>query len=163
RSNFRYLPALMSAGFADHIRDLSIILSTAAVTSLISQRLKQPPVLGYLLAGILLGPHVPGITLGGGHESAELTHSLSELGVILLMFTIGLEFNLRKIARIGLVAGFTAVVEVGLMLSLGYGASRLLGFGSMESLFVGACVGISSTMLRSEEHTSELQSRENLV
>nr|WP_276603154.1 cation:proton antiporter [Nannocystis pusilla] len=51
---------MSAAGFADHIRDLSIVLSTAAVTSLISQRLKQPPVLGYLLAGILLGPHVPG-------------------------------------------------------------------------------------------------------
>ncbi|MCY1058647.1 cation:proton antiporter [Nannocystis sp. SCPEA4] len=137
---------MSAAGFADHLRDLSIVLSTAAVTSLISQRLKQPPVLGYLLAGIILGPHVPGITLGG-EESTELTHSLSELGVILLMFTIGLEFNLRKIARIGPVAGFTAVVEVGLMLSLGFVASRLLGFGSIESLFVGACVGISSTML----------------
>ncbi|MCY1063953.1 cation:proton antiporter [Nannocystis sp. RBIL2] len=140
---------MSAAGFADHIRDLSIILSTAAVTSLISQRLKQPPVLGYLLAGIILGPHVPGIVLGGegGEGGSELTHSLSELGVILLMFTIGLEFNLRKIARIGPVAGFTAVVEVGLMLSLGFVAARVLGFNSVESLFVGACVGISSTML----------------
>ena len=135
----------MAADLAHHIRDLSIVLGTAAVTSLISQRLRQPPVLGYILAGILLGPHVPGIVVGG--ESRELTHTLSEMGVILLMFTIGLEFSLRKIVRIGPAAGLAAVFEVGLMVSLGYLAGQLLGFTAIESLFTGACLGISSTML----------------
>ena len=135
----------MAVGLAQHVRDLSIVLSTAAVTSLVSQRLRQPPVLGYILAGVLLGPYVPGIVVGG--DSRELTHTLSEMGVILLMFTIGLEFSLRKIVKIGPAAGLTAVFEVGLMISLGYLAGQLLGWTGIESLFVGACLGISSTML----------------
>jgi CPA2 family monovalent cation:H+ antiporter-2 len=139
----------MAADLAHYIRDLSIILSTAAVTSLVSQWMRQPPVLGYLLAGMLLGPHVPGIVIGsegeGGTEA--LTHALSELGVILLMFTIGIEFSLRKIVKIGPSAGLTAVFEVGLMISLGYLVGRMFGWGAVESLFVGACLGISSTML----------------
>ncbi len=101
--------------------------------------------LGYILAGILLGPHVPGIVVGG--ESLALTHTLSEMGVILLMFTIGLEFSVRKIVRIGAGAGLAALFEVGLMMSLGYLAGQLLGWSGIESLFVGACLAISSTML----------------
>jgi CPA2 family monovalent cation:H+ antiporter-2 len=136
----------MAGDLAQSIQDLSIILFTAAITSLLSQRIKQPPVLGYLLAGIILGPHVPGIVIGA-QESLHLTHALSELGVILLMFTIGIEFSLRKIARIGVSAGLTALIEVGLMVSLGYLAGRLFGWNATESLFLGACLGISSTML----------------
>ncbi|MBA3545789.1 MAG: cation:proton antiporter [Nannocystis sp.] len=136
----------MSGDFAQSIQDLGIILGVAAMTSLVSQRLKQPPVLGYLVAGMLIGPHVPGIVVGD-QESLALTHSLSELGVILLMFTIGIEFSIRKIARIGMSAGLTALIEVGLMVSLGYLAGRMFGWSSTESLFVGACLGISSTML----------------
>lgn len=136
----------MAGDLAQSIQDLSIILTTAAVTSLLSQRLKQPPVLGYLLAGIILGPHVPGIVVGA-EESLHLTHALSELGVILLMFTIGIEFSIRKIARIGVSAGLTALIEVGLMVSLGYLGGRLFGWNATESLFLGACLGISSTML----------------
>ncbi|HEY8375074.1 MAG TPA: cation:proton antiporter [Nannocystis sp.] len=135
----------MAADLAHHIEALSIILGTAAVTSLVSQRLKQPPVLGYILAGIILGEHATGIAAGG--EEMELTHALSELGVILLMFTIGIEFSLRKIVKIGPSAGLTAVFEVGLMVSLGYLVGRLFGWKEIESLFLGACLGISSTML----------------
>ena len=136
----------MSGDFAQNIQDLGIILGVAALTSLVSQRLKQPPVLGYLVAGIIIGPHVPGIIIGA-NEGLALTRSLSELGVILLMFTIGIEFSLRKIARIGMAAGVTALIEVGLMISLGYFAGRMFGWSGTESLFVGACLGISSTML----------------
>ncbi len=136
----------MAADLAHFVQDLSIILGTAALTSIVSHKLKQPPVLGYLLAGIILGPHVPGIVIGG-EDSVVLTHVLSELGVVLLMFTIGIEFSLRKLARIGMAAGLTAVLEVGLMITLGYLVGRLFGWTSVESLFVGACLGISSTML----------------
>ena len=127
----------------DYLRDLGTILGTAAVISLVAQRLRQPPVLGYLLAGVIVGPHVPGIVVA----NLGLTHTLAELGVILLMFSIGLEFNLRKIVRLGVQGGLTAVIEVGLMVSLGYLVGRMFGWGSVESLFVGACLGISSTML----------------
>ena len=136
----------MAAGAAHYVQDLGVLLGTAAVTSMISQRLRQPPVLGYLLAGMILGPHVPGIIVGG-EASVELAHGLSELGVILLMFTIGIEFSLRKIVRIGLPSALTAIIEVGLMISLGYLCGRLFGWTALESLFLGACLGISSTML----------------
>jgi CPA2 family monovalent cation:H+ antiporter-2 len=133
----------MAADLAHHVQDLGIILTTAVMTSLLSTKLKQPPVLGYLLAGMVLGPHVPGIVL----DDTALTHSLSELGVILLMFTIGIEFSLRKLAKLGVPAGLTSVIEVGLMMSLGYLVGRLFGWTETECLFIGACVGISSTML----------------
>ncbi|MFY0532081.1 cation:proton antiporter [Nannocystis pusilla] len=135
-----------SASAAHYVQEVGAILGTAAVTSLLSQRLRQPPVLGYLLAGMILGPHVPGIIIGG-ESSVQLAHSLSEFGVILLMFTIGIEFSLRKIVKIGLPAALTAVIEVGLMISLGYMVGRIFGWDSNASLFVGACLGISSTML----------------
>ncbi|MDC0722945.1 cation:proton antiporter [Nannocystis bainbridge] len=135
-----------SASAAHYVQEVGAILGTAAVTSLLSQRLRQPPVLGYLVAGMILGPHVPGIIIGG-EGSVQLAHALSEFGVILLMFTIGIEFSLRKIVKIGLPAALTAVIEVGLMISLGYMIGGLFGWSSTASLFVGACLGISSTML----------------
>lgn len=136
----------MGPDVAHHIRDLSLILGTAAATGLISLRLRQPPVLGYLLAGVLLGPHVPGIVMDGDAD-AGVAQGLSEFGVILLTFSIGLEFSLRKIARVGPAAGLTAVFEVGLVLALGFLAARLCGFDDLPSLFVGACVCSSSTMI----------------
>lgn len=136
----------MAAEVSQLVQDLSIILGTAAVTGLISQALRQPPVLGYLIAGMLLGPHVPGIVLGAP-ESGEMTQRLSEFGVMLLMFSVGLEFNLRKIARIGPSAILTAVFEIGLMMTLGFLVSSLLGWGVIESLFVAGCICSSSTMI----------------
>ena len=133
----------MAADLAHHVQDLGIILTTAVITSLLSAKLKQPPVLGYLLAGMMLGPYIPGIVL----DDVALTHSLSELGVILLMFSIGIEFSLRKLAKIGIPAGLTALIEVGLMISLGYLVGQLFGWSESECLFIGACAGISSTML----------------
>ncbi|MCB9566562.1 MAG: cation:proton antiporter [Myxococcales bacterium] len=125
------------------LADLGVILAIAGLASVIFQRLRQPAVLGYLFAGLLLGPHVlTGITV-----DVELTHSLSELGVILLMFSIGLEFRLRRLLRVGVPGGLTALIEVGLMVSLGYAAGLAFGFSAIESLFVGGCLGISSTML----------------
>ncbi len=136
----------MATGFAQYVQDLGIILGTAAVTGLISQALRQPPVLGYLIAGMLLGPHVPGIVLGEA-DSLAMTQGLAEFGVILLMFSVGLEFNLRKIARIGPSAILTAVFEIGLMMTLGFLVSALMGWGTIESLFLAGCICSSSTMI----------------
>ncbi|MCY0989320.1 cation:proton antiporter [Nannocystis sp. ILAH1] len=136
----------MAADLAHYVRDLSIILGTAAATGLISQSLRQPPVLGYLIAGMLIGPHVPGIVLGGP-DSLDMTQNLSEFGVILLMFSVGLEFSLRKIARIGPGAGLTAVFEIGLMMTLGFLVSALMGWSTIESLFLAGCICSSSTMI----------------
>jgi len=128
---------------AGPLSDLGIVLAVAALASMVFQRLRQPAVLGYLAAGVILGPHVlTGVTVDVG-----LTHSLSELGVILLMFSIGLEFRIRKLVRVGVAGGVTAAIEVGLMISLGYLVGQLFGWSATESLFVGGCLAISSTML----------------
>jgi CPA2 family monovalent cation:H+ antiporter-2 len=133
------------------IADLGIILATAAIASMILQRLRQPAVIGYLIAGVLLGPHVfKGVAL-----DIELTHSLSELGVILLMFSVGLEFRIRKLMKVGISGGVTAAIEVGLMISLGFLAGQLFGWSATESLFVGGCLAISSTMLVSRAFSEQ--------
>ncbi|MEZ4452806.1 MAG: cation:proton antiporter [Nannocystaceae bacterium] len=128
---------------ASILSDLGIILAVAGIASMIFQTLRQPAVLGYLAAGVVLGPHA----FTGLRVDVELTHRLAELGVILLMFSIGLEFRLRKLLRVGLSGGVTATIEVGLMITLGYLVGQLFGWTAIESLFAGGCLGISSTML----------------
>ena len=128
----------------DHfLRDLAVVLVTAAVTALIFQRLKLPVVVGYLVAGVLVGPHTPPHLIA---DEATI-QTLSELGVILLMFSIGLEFRVRQVLALAPTAGLTAAVEVSFMLALGYAAGHLLGWGPLASLFAGGVVAISSTMI----------------
>ncbi|MFT3697886.1 MAG: cation:proton antiporter [Kofleriaceae bacterium] len=123
--------------------ELLIVLGSAAVVTVLFQALKLPVVLGYVLAGLLIGPHVPVPLVA----NAELVHVLSELGVILLMFTIGLELPLRSIARVGLPAAVAAVFEVGLVVTVGTLVARIVGLDGTTAIFAGACLGISSTML----------------
>src|SRR6266545_3225947 len=85
------------------LRSLALVLCTAAVTTVVFQRLHQPVVLGYLLAGMIIGPHVP---------DQDTIQTLAELGVILLMFSLGLEFSLRKLIQVGPTAGIVAVIQV---------------------------------------------------
>ncbi len=125
------------------LKDLAVVLGVAAVTTVLFQRLRLPVVLGYLLAGLVVGPHVP-IPLVA---EAERVRTLAELGVILLMFSLGLEFSLRKLVRLGPRVALVAVLEVGLMLTLGYIAGQLLGWSPLASAFAGAVVAISSTMV----------------
>ncbi len=122
---------------------LATVLGVAAVTTVLFQRLRQPVVLGYVLAGLLIGPHLP-LPLVADRETVEL---LSELGVILLMFSLGLEFSFRKLAEVGPVAGITAMVETSLMWSAGFLAGQALGWTTLESVFTGAIVAISSTTI----------------
>lgn len=122
---------------------LVVVLGTAAAVTLLFQLARLPVVLGYVAAGLLVGPHVPVPLVADAH----LIHALSELGVILLMFALGLELRLSTLARVGLGAGLTALFEVGATLTVGALVARALGFSSTEALFAGACLGISSTML----------------
>ena len=130
-------------GSTAFLTNLAMVLCVAALTTVIFQRLRQPVVLGYLIAGLIIGPHVPVPLVA----DAETIHTLAELGVILLMFSIGLEFNLRKLARIGPTAGLVAVIQVGIMLWLGYVTARGLGWTTLEGLFTGAAISISSTTI----------------
>jgi len=128
---------------AAFLATLALVLGIAAVTSVLFQRLRLPPVLGYLVAGIALGPHdFPPV-----RADVETVRTLSELGVILLMFSLGLGFTLRKLGRLASTAGLIVAIEVGLCLGLGYTAGQLMGWTPLESLFAGAIVSISSTMI----------------
>ncbi len=125
------------------LTDLALVLGVAALTSVLSQRLRLPPVFGYLVAGFIIGPNdfFPLVADVG------TVRTLSELGVILLMFSLGLGFTVRKIARLASTAGLIAAVEIGLCLSLGYVVGQALGWSRIESLFAAALVAISSTMI----------------
>jgi monovalent cation:H+ antiporter-2, CPA2 family len=123
--------------------ELVVVLGTAAAITLLFQLLRLPVVLGYIAAGAVIGPHISIPLVANPH----FVHTLSELGVIMLMFSIGLELRISTLARVGAGAGLTALFEVTLVLAAGALVAGLLGFSSGEAVFVGACLGISSTML----------------
>ena len=121
----------------------TIVLCVAGVTTVLFQRLHQPVVLGYILAGLVIGPHVPIPIVA---DQAAVT-TMSELGVILLMFGLGLEFNLAKLFKAAPTAGITAVLQCSLMTWFGFVAGMLLGWTTLESIFAGAIIAISSTTI----------------
>jgi CPA2 family monovalent cation:H+ antiporter-2 len=125
------------------LQDLALVCCVAAVVAVIFRRLRQPVALGYLLAGIIVGPHVPIPLFADGQR----IHDLSELGVILVMFSIGLEFSVGRFIRVLPTAGLAGLIQIGGMIWLGYTAGRIFGWTWQESLFAGALVSISSTMI----------------
>jgi monovalent cation:H+ antiporter-2, CPA2 family len=123
--------------------NIALVLCVAAVTTVIFQRLRQPVVLGYLLAGAIVSPHTPFPLFA---DEATI-HTLSELGVILLMFSLGLEFSFAKLFRVGPTAGLVAVIQCSFLLWLGYVSGQLFGWTALESLYGGALIAISSTTI----------------
>ena len=115
------------------------------------QRLKQPVVLGYLLAGMIVGPHVAVPVVA----NEEIVRTLSELGVVLLMFALGLEFSLGKLAAVGPSAGVTAAIQSAVAALAGYLAARALGWTVLEALFTGAIVAVSSTTIIAKVYDEE--------
>ena len=106
------------------ITDLAIMLLTAGVVAVVFRRFKQPLVLGYILAGFLVGPYMPYFFTVVDSVSIE---TWSEIGIIVLMFSLGLEFNLHKLASVGTTAIITALTEVLGMLVVGYLVGQALG------------------------------------
>jgi len=127
----------------EFLTTLALVLGTAAVTTVLFQRLRQPVVLGYILAGLLVGPHLS-FPL---YADPATIQTLSELGVILLMFALGLEFRLGKLITLGPTAGLTAVLQCSIMVWLGFVIGRAFGWTSLESIFCGALLAISSTTI----------------
>jgi monovalent cation:H+ antiporter-2, CPA2 family len=125
------------------LQNLAVVLCVAAVATVLFQRLHQPVIFGYLLAGMIIGPHIR-IPLVADPQTVR---ALSELGVILLMFSLGLEFSIRKLVQVSQKAGAVALFECSIMVSVGYLVGQMLGLTRMESVFVGAIVGISSTTI----------------
>ncbi len=126
------------------LQDLAIVMSVAAVATLVFRQLKQPVVLGYILAGLLIGPHTPPFALIADEHAIE---TLAELGIIFLMFALGLEFSLRKLQKVGATAFIAASLEILLMILAGYALGRSFGWNEMDSIFLGAILSISSTTI----------------
>ena len=116
----------------------------AAVAIIVFQRLNQPVVLGYILVGLIIGPHTPPYALVTDQHTIE---TLAELGVVLLMFSLGLHFNLRSLAAVGGTAVVAACLEITIMIGVGFGIGQAFGWSNMDSLFLGAILSISSTTI----------------
>ncbi|HMG92454.1 MAG TPA: cation:proton antiporter [Chryseolinea sp.] len=126
------------------IVDLALILGVAGVTTLIFRKINQPVVLGYIIAGFLVGPHVSLFPTVADSEGVRLW---SEIGVIFLLFSLGLEFSFKKLAKVGGAASVTAIVEIAVMIGLGFLTGQLMGWTLMDSIFLGAVLAISSTTI----------------
>ena len=127
------------------ISDLAVIMIVAGFVTIIFHRLKQPVVLGYIVAGILIGPHTPPFELIRDEHTIKV---LAELGVIFLMFSLGLEFSIRKLLKVGATALIAAVLEIVVMIWLGYQIGLWLGWNNnLDALFLGAILAISSTTI----------------
>lgn len=122
---------------------ITIVLCVAAVTTVLFHWLHQPVVLGYIIAGLLVGPYVPFPIVA----DPGIIRTLSELGVILLMFSLGLEFSLRKLFQVGPTSGIIAVLETSIMIWIGYMIGQMFGWTPVESLFAGVLIAISSTTI----------------
>ncbi|MCR5645751.1 MAG: cation:proton antiporter [Bacteroidales bacterium] len=130
------LPALFS--------DLALILVTAGITTVIFKWLKQPVVLGYIIAGFLIGPNFEWFPVISDHTSVE---TWSEIGMVFMLFGIGLEFSFKKLKKVGGTVGITAITELITMCVVGFLLGKLLGWSKMDCIFLGAMLSISSTTI----------------
>lgn len=129
---------------ANLLKDLALILISAGVFTIISKALKQPLILGYILAGFLVGPHMglfPTVT-----STAEVSE-WSEIGIIFLLFALGLEFSFKKLLKVGSSALITAMTQCVGMFILGFMVGEAIGWSNMESIFLGGMLSMSSTTI----------------
>jgi CPA2 family monovalent cation:H+ antiporter-2 len=124
--------------------DLAVIMTVAAIVYFIFYKLKQPTILGYLVAGVLIGPYTPPFALVTDLNALSTT---ADLGVILLLFGIGLQFPLTKLRRVGKVSAGVAGIEIAVMLLLSFGIGWILHWPLMDSLFLGVALASSSTAI----------------
>ena len=126
------------------IHDLCIIMLTAGVTSLLFKLFKQPVVLGYIVAGLFTGPYMFGASWIDDAESVEMW---GQIGVLFLLFAMGLEFSFKKLIAMGSTALIAAGTVVVGMMSVGFIAGRLMGWDEMNALFLGGMLCMSSTTI----------------
>ena len=129
---------------APFISDLAVILVAAGIFTLLFKRLRQPVILGYIVAGLVAGPAVPWVPSVTDPANIKIW---ADIGVIFLLFAMGLEFSFRKLLGVGGTAVIAAAVIVTGMMSAGYLAGHLLGFGHLSALFLGGMLSMSSTAI----------------
>lgn len=126
------------------VSDLALILAVAGVVTLIFKRLKQPLVLGYVVAGFLVSPHMPYIP--NVVDNADI-HTWADIGVMFLLFSLGLDFSFKKIMKMGISPFIAATVIIFSMMLLGYGVGHAFGWGQMDCIFLGGMLAMSSTTI----------------
>lgn len=126
------------------VSDLALLLVVAGVTTLFCKKINQPLVIGYILAGFLIGPVVSFVPTVGDLNNINLW---AELGVIFLMFSLGLEFSLHKLVTVGNTGVISALIQIGGMMVLGYVVGIAMGWSVMNSIFLGGMLSMSSTMI----------------
>lgn len=126
------------------IEDLALILIVAAFVVLIFRKIKQPLVLGYIIAGFLVSPN---FKIFPSIADSENIKTLAEIGVIFLLFSLGLEFSFKKLMNVGGSASVTAFIEIMFITVAGYFTGKLLGWSTMDSLFLGGMLASSSTTI----------------
>ena len=124
--------------------DLALILVTAGIATVIFKWLKQPVVLGYIIAGFLIGPNFEWFPVINDHTSVE---TWSEIGMVFMLFGIGLEFSFKKLKKVGGTVGITALTELITMCVMGFLLGKILGWSQMDCIFLGAMLSISSTTI----------------
>lgn len=130
--------------FQTIIVDLTLITIYATITTLLFKKLKQPTVLGYILAGICAGPYLHFLPTVA---DAENTRLWADLGVIFLLFGLGLEFSVKKMMNVGKSATITAVGNILFLLFIGYNVGQMLGWTTINSFFLGSMISMSSTTI----------------
>jgi len=135
-STMESVPALFS--------DLALILITAGVTTVIFKWLKQPLVLGYIVSGFLIGPHFTYFPVVGDATSVS---TWSEIGMVFLLFAIGLEFSFKKLKKVGGPGAIMVLTELIIMFTIGFFVGKLFGWQRMNCIFLGCMLSISSTSI----------------
>jgi CPA2 family monovalent cation:H+ antiporter-2 len=133
------VPSFVAGNF---LEDMALVMCCAALAAVICQLLRQPLIVGYLVAGIVVGPYTPGLV-----ASTERIQLVANLGVTILIFSIGLEFRFRQLLRLAPTAGLVALIQALSMIGLGYLTGRLMSWTPWESLVTGAMVSISGAVI----------------
>ena len=126
------------------VQDLALILVTAGVVTLIFKKLKQPLVLGYIMAGFIVSPNFPITVSVVDHENIEIW---GNIGVMFLLFTLGLDFSFKKILKMGMAPIIAALTIVFSMMMIGILVSRLFGWSQMNGMFLAGMLAMSSTTI----------------
>ncbi len=126
------------------VKDLALILVVAGIVTLLFKRLKQPLVLGYIVAGFLVSPHMPYIMSVVDRADVQ---TWADIGVIFLLFSLGLDFSFKKILKMGAAPVIAVSTIIFSMMFLGISAGRLFGWAQMDCLFLGGMLAMSSTTI----------------
>ncbi|MDR1557717.1 MAG: cation:proton antiporter [Tannerellaceae bacterium] len=132
------------AHLPEFISDLALILITAGIATILFKWLKQPVVLGYIVAGFIAGPDIPWLPTVTDLGNVEIW---AEIGVIFLLFALGLEFSFKKLITVGGTASLATLINMGSMIVIGYIVGQWLGWTMMDSIFLGGMLSMSSTTI----------------